>query len=313
MQLVQYSNAEYVMPFLFVHDIFLPVLKELFQEEKNPVRYVYGTVMSEWSSGRISCYKIKKPETIDKYLSKIIEEYNVTPAFTFTSRNMTKERLNNDFCNKVLDAAYSKNCHFIVASDKLYKHIKSRYKDAKMVCSVIVPSLKINNMFFNETDFYNKMLDKYEIVVLRPEYTMENIDKLDKLIKDLSRVEVLINQICHWNCNVASKHYDAIEAYETGKISIEEYEQQKVFECPKGKPGYKSVCMTPEIIDKLVSMGITKLKIQGRDCYQFDRFFEGMYKFFFNNEIPKEEIRNKVDLICAKLIQENKKAQMIVV
>lgn len=108
MQLVQYSYAEYVMPFLFVHDIFLPVLKELFQEEKNPVRYVYGTVMSEWSSGRISCYKIKKPETIDKYLSKIIEEYNVTPVFTFTSRNMTKERLNNDFCNKVLDAAYSK-------------------------------------------------------------------------------------------------------------------------------------------------------------------------------------------------------------
>ena len=71
--------------------------------------------------------------------------------------------------------------------------------------------------------------------------------------------------------------------------------------------------MTPEIIDKLVSMGITKLKIQGRDYYQFDRFFEEMYKFFFNNEIPKEEIRNKVDLICAKLVQENKKAQMIVV
>ncbi len=311
MQLVQYSNAEYVMPFLFVYDIFMPVLNELLQDEKNPVKYVYGTVNSEWSGGRLSCQKIRKPETINKYLNKIIEKYNVVPAFTFTNRTMTKERLNDDFCNNILDIAYSKNCHFIVASDKLYKHIKSRYKDAHMVCSVIVPSIKINELFFNETEFYNKMLDKYEIVVLRPEYTMENIDKLNKILNDISRVEVLVNQICHWDCKVAAKHYDLNEAYETGKISIDLFSEKLMKICPKYKPNYKSVCMSPEIISKLVSMGITKLKIQGRDYYEFDKFFKEMYNFFFNNEIPEQEIRNKVDLICAKLIQENKTAQIL--
>lgn len=313
MQLVQYENAEYVMPFLFVHDLFLPILKELLKGENNPVKYIYGTVNSEWSGGRISCYKIKQPEIIERYLGRIIEKYKVIPTFTFTNTTMTEERLNDEFCNTLLDIAYSKKCHFIVASDKLYKHIKNRYKDAQMVCSVIVPSIKNNELFFNETDFYNRMLDKYEIVVLRPEYTMENIDKLDKLIKDVSRIEVLINQVCHWNCNVALKHYELNEAFETGKISEVEFSEGVSSICPKHKKDYRSVCMMPEIINRLVSMGITKLKIQGRDCYEFDNFFEEMYKFFFNNEIPEAEIRNKIDLICARLLQDNKKARLILV
>ncbi len=303
---VQHCNAEYVMPFLFVHDIFIPVLNELLKDEINPIKYVYGIVKSEWSGGRLSCTSINNLSVLNRILDKVVNKHKLIPAFPFTNRTMTKERLNNEFCNNLLDIAYEKGCHFIVASDKLYEHITSRYKDAHMVSSVIVPSIKIHEAGFDETKFYNEMLDKYEIVVLRPEYTMENLNKLDKLIKDVSRVEVLINQKCHWDCRVAKLHYRMNEKIETGKITPDKFNNVLNIICPKKKDGYKSVCMNDEIVSTLLSMGITKLKIQGRDTYDYPDMLNELYNCFFNNEISKEEIENNINLIISKFVQNNK-------
>lgn len=305
---LQHSNAEYVMPFLFVHDLFIPVLSELLKNEKNSIKYVYGTVKSAWSGGRLSSSYLDRLDIIKKVLDKIVNRYNYIPTFTFTSTSITKEKLNDEFCNNLLDIAYSKNCHFITASEDLYNHITKRYSDAHMVSSVITPSLKIHTPFFDETKFYNEMLDKYEIVVLRPEYTIENIDNIDKLIDDVSRVEVLINQTCAWNCNVSKNHYNLIEKVETNDITFEEFDRQFTGLCPKFHSNYKSVCMNNEIVSKLLDKGITKLKIQGRgrDFYETDTLFQELYKFFFNNDIPFEQIENEFNKIIVKMVKANK-------
>lgn len=307
-KLVKHPNAQYVMPFLFVHDIFIPVLDELLKDETNPVKYVYGNVKSKWTGGRYTTCTLNNLDKIEKYLDKIVNKYNLIPAFTFTSQTMSKEILNDEFCNNLLDIAYKKGCHFIVASENLYKHITDRYKDAHMTASVIIPAIKIHEPFFNETKFYNEMLNKYEIVVLRPEYTIENIDKLNKLIKEPSRVEVLINQYCHWNCKSAKKHYKIIEDLTAGKITMEEYNNTLDIICPKEKENYKSVCMTNDIIERILQQGISKLKIQGRDYISYDYLFENeIYNFFFNNEVPIDKIRNKINLLFEK---HNKNNQM---
>ena len=306
---IRYNTIEYVMPFLFCNDIFIPLLDKLLEEEHNPIRYVYGTVRCAWAGGRPSSINILSLNGINNYL-KIIKKYNVIPVFTFNSSSQDKDILNNEFCNNLLDIAYSNNSQFIVATDMLYNHIKARYKDAKMVCSVINPHLKyIESMLFNETQFYKRMLDKYEIVVVRPEWSIENADKIDKLIPDIERIEVLINQRCHFNCKSAKLHYNLHEQIEAGTLDQNEYNKKIIQICPKYKSEYKSVYMEDEIVEKLVDKGVKLFKLQGRDL-PFETLFDDLYNFIFNKKYSKDELLNKANNICAKLIQENKIAQL---
>ncbi len=321
---VKYDNVEYFMPFLYCNDIFIPVLKELLKDEINPIKYVYGCIDCAWQGGRESWLKITSLSQIDYYL-KCLKSQNLIPTFTFTNINKIEEKLNDETSNNLLDIAYKNDAHFIVASDALYNHIKSRYPEAKMHCSVINPICKqIDDKNFDETRFYNEMLDKYEIVVLRPEYTIENIDRLDKIISDISRVEVLINQYCRYNCQYHKLHYIVVNEVNYLKFNPTEkeklgYEIEKMSNlsedidkyCPlRLDIDYKSVYMTDEQVEKLVNIGVKKLKLQGRQ-YNFDMIFYELYQHFFNKEISKEEIRNKVDLICAKMIQADRKKSII--
>ncbi len=320
--LVKYSNAEYFMPFLFCNDIFIPVLDKLLEKETNPVKYVYGSPYCKWGNGaRPSVFKLNNLSFIENYLNKLINKYNVIPAFTFTSLN-AKEALNDEYSNNLLDIAYKFNSRFIVSTDELYNHIKSRYPDAKMHCSVIHPAVKFSEeKNFDETKFYNKMLDKYEVVVIRPEYAVENTDKLDKLLADISRTEVLINQYCHYNCPFHKNHYNFLAQIDECFGNIEKMKKVKYYSdtegghehfslCPKFKPEYKSVYLTDEQVQTIVEAGVRKLKLQGRSL-NFNMLFRELYNSFFNKEYSKEELRNKIDKICAGMIEKNKRLGLI--
>ncbi len=315
---VKYDNVEYFMPFLYCNDIFIPILEKLLRDEINPVKYVYGTPFCAWQGGRSSYAKINKISQIDIYL-KSLKTYNIIPTFTFTNIYDIEEKLNDEYCNNLLDIAYKNDAHFIVATDSLYNHIKSRYPNAKMHCSVINPICKrIDDKNFDETRFYNEMLDKYEVVVIRPEYAIENTDKLDKLISDISRVEVLINQHCLYDCQYHKSHYIMLSKF-NDDIFLKEEKNKKLLtmledlskHCPKEQNiEYKNVCMSDEQVARLIDIGIKKIKIQGRHK-NFDILFDELYQHFFNKDISKEEIRSKIDLISARMIQYNKKAAVI--
>lgn len=305
--ILKYDNVQYIMPILFCNSLYIPILDKLFKE-KNPVKYAYGSIKSTWSGGRISAININRLEYIDRYL-KQVKKYNITPTFTFSSIKLTKEQLNDSFCNSLLDIAYKHSSHFIIADENLYKHIKSRYNDAKLVCSVIIPSIKYIEGNFDETKFYNEMLDKYEIVVVRPEWVAENIENLDKIIKDIDRIEVLINQHCHYNCPVCKDHYNLIKEIESSSISFAEYDKELAQICPKYKPEYKSVYMSPEFVDKLVELGIKKLKLQGRN-FLFMELYDDIYKFIINKNSSYDEIKQRIYQLSAEIIQQNNLAQL---
>ena len=320
-KLVRYSSAEYFMPFLFCNDIFIPILDRLLQDEVNPVKYVYGSPFCEWGIGaRPTFFEFKNLNFIESYLKKIKDKYNLIPAFTFTNLNAEKT-LNDEYCNDLLDLAYSLDCRFIVSTDALYNHIHLRYPDAKIHSSVLLPSTKIiEGKDFDETKFYNEMLDKCEVVVLRPEYTKDNIDKLNKLLSDISRVEVLINQNCTYNCPYHRQHYNFFAEWDKcrddlTKMSRLEYytdSNKEEFDlCPKFNKDYRSVHLTDEETDKVLNLGIKKLKIQGRS-YTFEMMFNDLYKVFFNKEkYSIYSIRNEIDRICAEMVENNKKAAFL--
>jgi len=294
--LTKYNNIEYIMPFLFCNDIFIPILHELLKKQENPIKYVYGCIKSVWSAGRVSKYTIKNLNIVENHLNKL-KEYNVTPVLTFSRLDFDNEQLNDEFCNNLLDIAYNCNAQFILASDKLYKYIKSRYKEAKTVCSVIVPSINQNSIFFNETKFYNNMLKKYDYVVLRPEYTTENALKLNKLISDIDRVEIIINGVCAYNCKYALAHYKLIERGETSSNI------QCIKNCHSQK-GVRTNKISEEIIENIIEAGVKKIKLQGRD-YNFDVMLKILINYFFSSGIPQDEVINKIKYLRRQYSQNN--------
>lgn len=308
---IKYNNINYVMPFLFCNDLFIPLLDRLLANEINPVKIVYGTVRCVWSGGRISLLDIPNPHRIEKYLKRV-KTYNLIPTFTFTNPFLDEELLKDEFCNNILDIAYSLGCNFLVSTDLLYNHIKSRYKDAHLVCSIVrVHSfLEKNNYSIDETAFYNEMLDKNDLVVVRPEYVFENIENLDKLINDIGRIEVIVNHECQYGCKNPMIHYRTDYDVEMRKITMTEYVERMKPICPLNKPGSYTAVFNDEMIDKLVQMGVKYYKVRGRTC-SFDRLFNDLYIYFFNNKkVKKEEIRNEADKICLDLIQTKKMAQL---
>ncbi|MBQ8887018.1 MAG: hypothetical protein IJY61_04885 [Candidatus Gastranaerophilales bacterium] len=315
--LAKYNNIEYFMPFLFCNDLFIPTLYKLFEDEVNPIKYVYGTPFCEWGIGaRLSVFRLDNLNFVERYLQKLKTKYNVIPTFTFTNLN-AKNKLNDEYSNNLLDIACSLECRIIISTKELYSHIKSRYPNAKIHSSVIIPSTKIvEEKNFDETKFYNKMLDKCEVVVIRPEYVMDNIDKLNNLISDISRVEILINQNCHYNCPHHRTHYNFVEEIEKcEKIETVKHHTNNNNEhfslCPKDSNYYRSVYLTSAQVEKAIEQGVKKIKIQGRSL-PFYWLFDELYKNFFNNEYSKEEIRNKIDKICAEIIQNDRKTALFI-
>lgn len=307
--LVRYPNCEYIMPFLFTNDLYIPVLNELLKEDFKCVKQIFGAIPSSWTGGRISSLKIKNPEIINKYLGILTKKYNITSTFTFSALSINEDTLKDEYSNILLDIAYQNNCYYIVASNLLYNHIKARYPNAKMVCSVIQPQINFLSSYFNETEFYNKMLDKYEIVVVRPEWAIENVDKIDKIISDINRIEILVNLRCQYNCKIAKQHYLLVEDIDSNRITIDEAFKNISGFCQSNNKNVRKTYMPIDIVDKLVLKGVKKIKIKGRG-ESFNSVYSYLYDFFFNQNYKEEDIKNKIDLICAKYIQNSKELQL---
>lgn len=316
---VKYPNINYVMPFMFTNDVWILIINELLKEDVNPIKHIYGSVYCAWQSGRHAKVFLDDLYVIEKYLQNI-SDLGLKPNFTFSTLNVDKDKLNDKFSNQLLDLAYSYNSYFIVSSELLYDHIKQRYNDAKMVCSVIAPAVRYHESDFNETEFYNKMLDKYEKIVIRPEYTIENIDKLDKLISDISRIEVLINQMCFYNCPHYKRHYSIQEksdlilnnAKKNKVPQVQINENINAF-CPRYNvqaENYRSVRMNIEQMEQLIQLGVKFFKLQGREgCVQ--NLFNDLYEFMFDQKISKEELKNKIDLLSAELVLNDRALQYL--
>lgn len=275
MSILKYPQVSWSLPVLFSNDEYIIAVSELMKRLslKNPITYAYGMVPSLWTGGRHSKIMSQDKIFIKSLLSKVIEAGSV-PTFTLSRYDIRKDELDDEFCNWLLDFGVENNCNFIMTSDVLYKYIKSRYPNAKCVASVLKPIYELDLQTLPETDYYNMLLDKFDRVVVRPEYAKSTLlEDYDK-ISDMSRIEVLINQICVHNCTFAQKEHLHIP-----KSDWTNFKKENPLEptfCPrnhltetKGLKGHLSVpslMFSEEEVNNLVNnLGIKNLKLQGRN------------------------------------------------
>lgn len=233
---------------------------------------VYGSPATVWSGGRAPL--VTTPLTKDK-LNRLFyyvqEMYHGTPTFTFSRIDIEKDELKDKYANFLLDYALEHNSRFIVSSDILRDYIKKKNPNAVVVGSILKSIYRFQGpgkieepTVEAETAWYNKLLKEYDIVVVRPEYSKNVLVEHPELLDDISRVEVLINQLCISNCPNAPLHGSVL-----AKLHKDPTKKDNKMFCYKHKYQFKqqyhlNSAHTQDEVKKLIASGVKQLKLQGR-------------------------------------------------
>lgn len=265
-------NLEWTLPCQFQYEpVFGAIQQSIIELGYEPLRAnVFGSPATIWSGGR-------KPTIYGELSNKELEkrfEYitsmNGIPTFTFTCTVVEKEHLEDKYANRILDIAFNFGARFIIFSDDLRDHIRKRNPNAHTVASVIKPICHFQgpNRIEDpvpeiETQFYNKLLKEYDTVVVRPEYSKSVLTKNPYVLDDLSRIEVMINQMCVSSCPNAPLHSKTLEKMRVRPGRMGE------FICPKHKlpvnlQYLRNSSHTTKDVEILLNAGIRNLKLQGR-------------------------------------------------
>lgn len=234
----------------------------------------YGCPNCLWTGGRVAHLR---HQLVESQLRKIFD-YHITnnsiPTFTFTCTALTPEDFKDPYCNYLLDFGLEYGAHFIVFDDRLKNYIKDKNPNAYVVASVIKPTFRFQGVnkieepnAENESAYYNELLKEYDLVVVRPEYSKYVLKDNPGLIDDISRIEVLINQQCVYNCPISPEHYQWLEAARK-HFNLEKNPKNAVL-CLKNKLSHESLLKktlphTQETVKKLVKAGVKHLKLRGR-------------------------------------------------
>lgn len=292
--LYTYDNISWNLPVLFCHDEIIFAISDVmkdFKDLKRPTLFAYGSVNSPWAGGRSTYVKFFDKTFIEKHLNRVIES-GFIPTFTFTKPYIKNDVLNDDISNWLLDYGVEHDCEFLVSADNLYEHIKNRHPDAKVAASILQSKMEFHNTQKRikqgadyELNFYNERIDKYRRVVVRPEFVIEKLEKDYDKIKDISKLEVHINETCIPNCINAIRCYSSMEMY----VEHENYKEN--VDCERDmflsrnslRQAFSfSLMMKKPFLDKLVyEYGIKHLKIQGRH-YDSSYLFNLILYYLFN-------------------------------
>ncbi len=307
-KLLRYEKAEWSMPFLLSgNSFFIPLIYHLAEKKNTTIKYAYGCPRCTWAGGRVSNIKMSGYSFLERVLQKIVD-YGTTPAFTFTNISLDKEALKDEYCNNLLKIIDTIGAEIIVASELLYEYIREKHPNIKLCCSLLQTNYSdIKDV--DEVEHINKLIDKYDRVVIRPEFVKYTPERLIE-IKDISKIEVLVNQHCVVNCENSKIDFKLMELFNRGILTIEQQLKASGKICPKNfRKETDRTELTHEQIQKCIDAGVTKLKLQGR-TYLFDGILEDLYEYFFNSNIDRKELRKEIDSYMAKTLQNSVDLQL---
>ena len=290
MSLFTYDNVSWNLPVMFCHDEIIFVIGEIlkaFPDIPRPKLFAYGCYTSPWAGGRDTRIQFFEKPFLENHLNKIIEA-GFIPTFTFTRPIVKEEKLDDEMSNWILDYGVEHDCEFLVCSDKLYNHIKERQPEAKVSASILQGKMRFHNpkkrlTGDEEFEYYNSLMDKYERIVTRPEYIIENFEKDIPRLKDISKIEVHINETCLPNCPYAISCYSSMDnhdLYKDNQLKCGREEFNKKNDT-KTQISY-SIMIKKDFLDHLIyDCGIKHLKIQGRH-YDGPYLYQLVFYHVFN-------------------------------
>lgn len=227
---------------------------------------------SLWNGGRL----ILDDQCDSSFVNNVIKTINsegIPVRYTFTNPVLTKEDLDDPFCNFCMKAADNGMNEVLVFSPILENYIREKY-----------PKFKIDSTTCKEiknADDLKKELEKdYNYVVL--DYNMNNHWDIIEGLKNPEKIEVLINAVCVPACPKRGDHYRYIGEQEKKadysrknpgkskeKISDEWYCEYGHFNNLYKIMKYPTFVSNEMIWNEYLPRGINNFKIEGRTANLF--------------------------------------------
>ncbi len=306
--ILRYKQSKWSMPFLFSgNSFYIPLVYHLVEKSNTTIEYAYGCPRCAWAGGRISNLKISSYSLLEKVLQRIVE-YGTTPAFTFTNISLKKEQLDDKYCNDLLKIIEAIDAEVIVASEILYNHIRQTHPNIKICCSLLQTNY-VDIKDKDEAEHINNLIDKYDRVVIRPEFVKYKSEDFSR-IKDISKIEVLVNQHCAVNCESSIIDFKLMELFNKGILTLKQQSLASSKVCPRNtRKNAEGTELTHEEIQRCLDAGITNLKFQGR-TYSFSAVLDDLCEYFFSPDVDRKELKMEIDKYMAETLQNSVDLQL---
>ena len=148
-----------------------------------------------WNGGGYVNYYENTKSSVMKKTRDFYNKKGIPIAFTFTNQLITKEHLNDPYCNQMLEIFHNGMNEILVVSNELEKYIREKF-----------PKYKINRSIIN-TEKIPFLLEDYNLSVMS-KFKNRDFEFINNLsMEERSKTELLCNEFCVNNCPYAYQHY----------------------------------------------------------------------------------------------------------
>ncbi len=224
-----------------------------------------------WNGGRL----LGDDQCDEKFIKNVIKslnDQNIPIRYTFTNPLLTKDDLNDPFCNFCMDAANNGMNEVIVFSPILEDYLRNKYPDFKFTSSTCKEIRSVDEL-------NNELSKDYKYVVL--DYNFNNDWDILNKVEHKEKLEILVNAVCVPNCKRRGEHYRQIARnqrimLENRSLPPGKKKPIEPWECDYGDYNnvytiqkYNTFVSPDDIWNKYVPAGINNFKIEGRTAYLF--------------------------------------------
>lgn len=232
---------------------------------ESPYHIAYGAPKSRWSGGRPSVVATELPEELVEAYFDAYEERGLAVALTFSRLVVDEADYKDAYANRLLDAAARHRAEIILFDDGLADYIRGRYPQLRLICSLNRPMSDYKDNFhgLDETAYYRRLLERYDEVVIRCEYAMDDANLL-ALAGVADRCEIICNQACVPNCRNVFRHVSSMENWGRDAAPQPCYSFKEAGDLSCRLCG--NLHFSAGRIAQFAEMGFTKMKLAGRNA-----------------------------------------------
>ena len=156
----------------------------------------------------------------------------------------------------------------------------------------IIPVFTFSNIFLTfekdrNLEFYERLSSNFHNYVVHPD---DNFNY--KLLQELPKVnaEILVNEKCKYLCQIRKEHYKSISIEQIELVEGNYSDKRFLNSCnmiPEIKQSVikeRNISLTREEVKKIISLGYSSLKIQGRTDNLYTYFFD-LLRFTLEKEV----------------------------